>query len=189
MRYSALDSLNAERSALSYSEDSSNEALIPAHTSASYDKRVLGAIIDFLIVVAVGIVPVVVFFIAVLSGLAGPGADFGGEAARKMMQFGVISGLAWLVWMPWLFGYRQGVTGKTPGKRHAGTRLTKIGTGEAPGGGIGVGRILVPWLIVVGTVGLGAAYVIIDYLWLLWDDDNQRLTDKMFKTQVVVSTR
>ena len=188
VRYSALDSLNAERSALSYSEDSSNEALIPAHTSASYDKRVLGAIIDFLIVVAVGIVPVVVFFIAVLSGLAGPGADFGGEAARKMMQFGVISGLAWLVWMPWLFGYRQGVTGKTPGKRHAGTRLTKIGTGEAPGGGIGVGRILVPWLIVVGTVGLGAAYVIIDYLWLLWDDDNQRLTDKMFKTQVVVST-
>ena len=185
MRYSALDSLNAERSALSYSEDSSNEALIPAHTSASYDKRVLGAIIDFLIVVAVGIVPVVVFFIAVLSGLAGPGADFGGEAARKMMQFGGISGLAWLVWMPWLFGYRQGVTGKTPGKRHAGTRLTKIGTGEAPGGAVGMLRLLVPNLINFPTFGV---YMIIDHLWLLWDDDNQRLTDKMFKTQVVVST-
>ena len=104
------------------------------------------------------------------------------------MLLGGIGCLVVTVWIVWLFGYRQGVTGKTPGKRAAGTRLTRIGTGEAPGGGTGVGRILVPWLIVVGTVGLGAAYVIIDYLWLLWDDDNQRLTDKMFKTQVVVST-
>jgi hypothetical protein len=27
---------------------------------------------------------------------------------------------------------------------------------------------------------------VIDYLWPLWDDDNQRLTDKMFSTQVVL---
>jgi hypothetical protein len=30
--------------------------------------------------------------------------------------------------------------------------------------------------------------MIIDYLWPLWDGKKQRLTDKMFKTQVVVST-
>ena len=145
-----------------FSEDSSNEAAIPAQTPAGYGKRVLGAITDRVIFYP----PLIVIlfpFSPVPFGLLVP-----------VLFFGV-----------WLFGYRQGVTGKTPGKRHAGTRLTKIGTGEAPGGGTGVGRILVPNLINFPTFGV---YMIIDYLWPLWDDDNQRLTDKMFKTQVVVST-
>jgi uncharacterized RDD family membrane protein YckC len=148
-----------------FSEDSSNEAAIPAQTPAGYGKRVLGAITDRVIFYP----PLIVIlfpFSPVPSGLLVP-----------VLFFGV-----------WLFGYRQGVTGTTPGKRHAGTRLTKIGTGEAPGGAVGMLRLLVPNLIVVVTGGFGAVYVIIDYLWLLWDDDNQRLTDKMFKTQVVVST-
>ena len=46
-------------------------------------------------------------------------------------------------------------------------------------------ELLVPWLINSATAGV---YVIIDYLLPLLDKDNQRLTDKMFKTQVVVST-
>ncbi|MEC7847997.1 MAG: RDD family protein [Gemmatimonadota bacterium] len=148
-----------------FSEDSSNEAAIPAQTPAGYDKRVLGAITDRVIFYP----PLIVIlfpFSPVPVGLLVP-----------VLFFGV-----------WLFGYRQGVTGKTPGKRVAGTRLTRIGTGEAPGGAVGMLRLLVPNLIVVVTGGFGAVYVIIDYLWLLWDDDNQRLTDKMFKTQVVVST-
>ncbi len=141
--------------------------MIPAQTPAGYDKRVLGAITDRVIFYPPLIVILFLFrFSPVLVGLLVP-----------VLFFGV-----------WLFGYRQGVTGKTPGKRVAGTRLTRIGTGEAPGGAVGMLRLLVPNLIVVVTGGFGAVYVIIDYLWLLWDDDNQRLTDKMFKTQVVVST-
>ncbi len=106
----------------------------------------------------------------------------------------LLGGIGWLivtVWIVWLFGYRQGVTGKTPGKRVAGTRLIRIGTGEAPGGGTGVGRILVtvPWLIVVVTGATAGVYVIIDYLWPLWDDHKQRVSDKMFKTQVVLDDR
>ena len=148
-----------------FSEDLSNEAAIPAQTPAGYEKRVHGAITDRVILYP----PLIVIlfpFSPVPVGLLVP-----------VLFFGV-----------WLFGYRQGVTGKTPGKRVAGTRLTRIGTGEAPGGAVGMLRLLVPNLIVVVTGGFGAVYVIIDYLWLLWDDDNQRLTDKMFKTQVVVST-
>ena len=146
-----------------FSEDSSKEAAIPAQTPAGYDKRVLGAITDRVILYP----PLIVILLR-------------GDPPVLLVPvlfFGV-----------WLFGYRQGVTGTTPGKRHAGTRLTKIGTGEAPGGAVGMLRLLVPNLIVVVTGGFGAVYVIIDYLCLLWDDDNQRLTDKMFKTQVVVST-
>ena len=102
------------------------------------------------------------------------------------MLLGGIGWLVWIVWIVWLFGYRQGVTGTTPGKRAAGTRLTRIGTGEAPGGSIGVGRILVPWLISSATAGV---YVIIDYLWPLWDDHKQRVSDKLFSTQVVLDDR
>ena len=142
-----------------FSEDSSNEAAIPAQTPAGYDKRVHGAITDRVILY----LPLIVILFRFSPVLLVP-----------VLFFGV-----------WLFGYRQGVTGTTPGKRHAGTRLTKIGTGEAPGGAVGMLRLLVPNLINFPPFGV---YMILDHLWPLWDDDNQRLTDKMCKTQVVVST-
>ena len=89
--------------------------------------------------------------------------------------------LAATVWSCWFFGYRQGITGTTPGKRQQGLRLVDAETVRPPGGARGVGRWLVPGLIntVVGV------YSIIDYLWPLWDVRNQRVTDKMFRTLVV----
>lgn len=47
----------------------------------------------------------------------------------------------------------------------------------------GVGRWLVPSLVnqVVGV------FFIVDYLWPLWDSKDQRLTDKIFGTRVVVA--
>ena len=167
-------------------EDSSNEEAAVDQKPAGYGKRALGAIIDFLIVAVVETVPTVVFFIgAVAAGNASDKGEPTTTAAGMMMILGGVGGLAALVWAIWLFGYRQGVTGKTPGKRAAGTRLTRIGTGEAPGGGTGVGRILVPWLINTA----GGVYLIIDYLWPLWDDHKQRVSDKLFKTQVVLDDR
>jgi uncharacterized RDD family membrane protein YckC len=180
-----LKPVDARESTMSDFEDSSNEAAAADQTPAGYGKRALGAIIDLLIVVAVGIVPVVVFFIGLVA--AGEASDKGEPFTGGMEM--LLGGIGWLVvtvWIVWLFGYRQGVTGKTPGKRVAGTRLTRIDTGEAPGGGIGVGRILVPGLINSAT---GGVYVIIDYLWPLWDDHKQRVSDKMFSTQVVLDDR
>ena len=170
---------------MSYFEDSSNEAAAPAHTPAAYGKRVLGAIIDALLALVAGAVPIVVFLIGLVAAID---ADKEGEPAAggMMMLLGGVGGLGWIVWMAWLFGYRQGATGKTPGKRVAGTRLTRIGTDETPGGATGVGRFLVPSLINNAT---GGVYLIIDYLWPLWDDDNQRVSDKMFSTQVVLDDR
>ena len=173
------------KSTTSAFEDSSNEEATVDQKPAGYGKRVLGAIIDFLIVAAVWAVPVIVFFIGAVA--AGNASDKGEPFTGGMEM--LLGGIGWLVvtvWIVWLFGYRQGVTGKTPGKRVAGTRLARIDTGEAPGGGTGVGRILVPWLINSAT---GGVYVIIDYLWPLWDDDKQRVSDKMFKTQVVLDDR
>ena len=186
-RILGLDPVDAIKSTMSTLEDSLNEEAAVDQKPAGYGKRVLGAIIDFLIVAVIYGVPTVVFFIGLVS--AGNASDKGEPtttAANMMMILGGVGGLAALVWAIWLFGYRQGVTSTTPGKRAAGTRLTRIGTGEAPGGGIGVGRILVPWLISSATAGV---YVIIDYLWPLWDDHKQRVSDKLFKTQVVLDDR
>jgi uncharacterized RDD family membrane protein YckC len=169
---------------MSYFEDSSSEEAAGDQTPAGYGKRFLGAIIDFLLVMVAGIIPTVLFFIGLVAAI--DASDKGEPAAGGMMMLaGGIVGLVWLVWQVWLFGYRQGVSGTTPGKRAAGTRLTGIGTGQAPGGGVGVGRYLVPALI----NSFAGIYWIIDYLWPLWDDDNQRVTDKMFKTQVVLDDR
>ena len=169
---------------MSYFEDSSNEEAAGDQTPAGYGKRFLGAIIDFLLVMVAGAVPTVLFFIGLVAAI--DASDKGEPAAGGMMMLlGGLGGLVWLVWQVWLFGYRQGVSGTTPGKRTAGTRLTGIGTGEAPGGGVGVGRNQGPTLInrVVG------GYWLMDYLWAVWDDENQPVTDKMFKTQVVLDDR
>ena len=184
-RILGLDPVDAMKSTTSAFEDSSNEEATVDQKPAGYGKRVLGAIIDFLIWGAVWAVPVIVFFIGAVA--AGNASDKGEPFTGGMEM--LLGGIGWLVvtvWIVWLFGYRQGVTGKTPGKRVAGTRLARIDTGEAPGGGTGVGRILVPGLINSAT---GGVYVIIDYLWPLWDDDKQRVSDKMFKTQVVLDDR
>ncbi len=181
-RILGLDPVDAMKSTMSALEDSSNEEAAVDQKPAGYGKRVLGAIIDFLIMGVVGTVPTVVFFIGAVA--AGNANDKGEPSTGGIeMLLGGFGWLVFMVWAIWLFGYRQGVTGTTPGKRAAGTRLTRIGTGEAPGGGIGVGRIIVPSLIYSSSFGV---YVIIDYLWPLWDDDNQRVSDKIFKTQVVL---
>ena len=72
----------------------------------------------------------------------------------------------------------------TPGKKVAGTKLINIETGTPPGGAKGLGRSIIPSALGAFSSGI---YQLIDYLWPLWDDKNQRLTDKMFSTQVVLN--
>ena len=66
-RILGLDPVDAMKSAVSAFEDSSNEEPATAQKPAGYGKRVLGAIIDFLIVAVVEGVPTVVFFIGLVS--------------------------------------------------------------------------------------------------------------------------
>ena len=150
-------------------------------SAAAWWSRGKAAIVDFLIFVGLAILPGVPFVVGLVMGLEEKGASQG---------FGwglvVIGSLGWLavpVWSGWFFGYRQGVTGSTPGKRRLHIRLVDAGTDEPPGGARGVGRWLVPILVnlVVGVI------FIVDYLWPLWDSKDQRLTDKIFSTRVVVA--
>lgn len=77
----------------------------------------------------------------------------------------------------YLMAYLQGVTGQTPGKRIMGIEVVRKDNGQYMGGGLGVGRYFLRAII--------GGICFLEYLWPLWDADNQTLTDKILSTVVV----
>jgi len=165
---------------------------------ANYSKRIGAAVVDFLIAVLAWMPAVIFFVIGIVDGVKevdsvqkstirpltdGEEGEIFWEVARGSWTVAAILGAVVFIWSIWYFGYRQGKTGLTPGKRVAGTKLINIETGTPPGGAKGLGRSIIP--SVLGSFSSGI-YQLIDYLWPLWDDKNQRITDKMFSTQVVL---
>lgn len=154
--------------------------------SATWWTRGKAAIIDALLFFGALLSPVLLVvgaFVAAWDEAAEEFSFTGGSVG--LLVVGIISGVGVFVWGGWLFGYRQGVTGNTPGKRRLRIRLVDADSGEAPGGAKGVGRWLVPGLV-GGIQGVGNILQLIDILWPLWDSRNQRLIDKVFRTRVVV---
>ena len=154
--------------------------------SATWWTRGKAAIIDALLFFGALLSPVLLVvgaFVAAWDEAAEEFSFTGGSVG--LLVVGIISGVGVFVWGGWLFGYRQGVTGSTPGKRRLKIRLVDVTSGEAPGGARGVGRWLVPGLV-GGIQAIGNILQLLDYLWPLWDSRNQRLTDKVFRTRVVV---
>lgn len=82
---------------------------------------------------------------------------------------GLAAVAAWFLYHAW-----EGASGKTLGKLMVGTRLVDEATLEPIGAWKGVGRGIVEGLLGGLTCGLGS---FVDYLWPLWDDDNQTLHD------------
>ena len=169
-------------------DESENAALV----AATWWTRGKAAIIDLLIFFGAAVVPGAIFIagFVVARDEGRPGVPEGfsfDSSAVLLIVIGGILGLGCLIWGGWLFGYRQGVTGLTPGKRRLGIHLVDGDSGLVPGGAKGVGRWLVPG-IVGGIQGIGNALQLIDILWPLWDSKNQRLVDKIFKTRVLVGS-
>lgn len=105
----------------------------------------------------------------------------GGMDSGLVVGLGVVVMLAGWAWMIWLFISNyfldQGRTGYTYGKRKGGIRLIN----EVDGTPVGAGMAFVRYLL----HGLINQACYIDYLWPLWDDKSQTLTDKALKTVVV----
>tara|TARA_B100000959_G_scaffold191470_1_gene200187 strand:- start:4715 stop:5386 length:672 start_codon:yes stop_codon:yes gene_type:complete len=172
----------------------SEEAISSGPVPASYSKRIGAVIVDILIGVLAAAPATILFLIGLVGGIKDADevddyltddqtAEVFWEAAAGFWIIAAVLGVATFVWAIWYFGYRQGKIGLTPGKRVAGIKLINIETGTPPGGAKGLGRSIIPSLL--GSFSSGI-YQLIDYLWPLWDDKNQRITDKMFSTQVVL---
>lgn len=160
----------------------------PPFEGAPWWTRGKAALIDGLIFVATLLVPAAMIttgFVAAWNKITEEMEFSAGTIT--LVVLGIVLGAAVVVWAGWFFGYRQGVTGTTPGKRRLGIHLVDAVSGEAPGGPKGVGRWLIPGLV-GGVQGIGNVAQLIDYLWPLWDSKKQRLIDRAFRTQVVVGS-
>ena len=155
--------------------------------AASWWTRGKAAIVDFLIFIAACLIPgvlIVTSFVIAYDDFWQE-FDFSGGSIT-LLVLGILLGIVALVWSGWFFGYCQGVSGTTPGKRSQGICLVDAESGKVPGGARGVGRWLVPGLIGSVAQGIGNAIQLIDLLWPIWDPKKQRLIDKVFKTRVVL---
>ena len=153
----------------------------------SWWTRGKAAIVDFLIFIAACLIPgvlIVTSFVIAYDDFWQE-FDFSGGSIT-LLVLGILLGIVALVWSGWFFGYCQGVSGTTPGKRSQGICLVDAESGKVPGGARGVGRWLVPGLIGSVAQGIGNAIQLIDLLWPIWDPKKQRLIDKVFKTRVVL---
>jgi uncharacterized RDD family membrane protein YckC len=79
----------------------------------------------------------------------------------------------------WYFGWRQGLTGQTFGKRMMRIRLVGMYGGQPIGGKRGLGRYGLRLLIAMGYAS------IVSFLWPLWDAKRQTWEDMALKSIVV----
>jgi uncharacterized RDD family membrane protein YckC len=106
----------------------------------------------------------------------------GGIFLRIVPILGFVGYLAALAYAIYNFGYLQGTTGQTIGKKQQGIKLVMEETGQP----VGFGMAVVRWLVagVLGGVTCGI-YGLLDILFPLWDAKRQRITDKILKMGVV----
>lgn len=101
--------------------------------------------------------------------------------AATLIVLGSLLMLVALVVQFWNQGWRQGAQGWSWGKQVMKIKLLRIADGRPPGGGVGLGRLLVRSLLGGFTGGI---YTVLTYLWPLWDERRQTLDDKIFSTIV-----
>lgn len=157
-------------------------APVPIQGLAGYGKRVVGYIIDYLVVLPF----LILGFVLIVTGdteLArcsdGIGLCEEPTGSTLLLGFSVmaLSVPLWFAYHAW-----EGATGKTLGKLAVGIRLVDHRTMEPVGAWRGIGRGVVESLISQFSCGLGS---LLDLLWPAWDDKNQSLHDKALSSVVV----
>lgn len=154
----------------------SGDGLASGHTHAlplaSWGKRAVAIIIDWLI----GAVLLAPGLVGVSIGTTQPD----GSAAGRWLMTGSVLLLAGGVVQIWQRGWRQGVTGRSWGKRLVGLRTVRVDDLQPLGGWKGLLRILMEALFsnlwIVGVM---------DYLWPLSDRLRQTLHDKVVGSVVL----
>ncbi len=104
------------------------------------------------------------------------GATMSGSLAITLY---LVAAIGFSVWNSIL---RQGSMGQTIGKTMMGISVVRRDSRRPIGYGLALARTLVPAAITGLTLGV---FAVLDYLWPLWDDDNQRITDKILSTVVI----
>jgi len=145
-------------------------------TSANYGKRALAVVLDWLYAV----VPPALFFIIGISLLLA-------ETATALGFLLTIAGsLGWIVLSIQNKIFKEGRTGQSFGKARMNISLVDSSTGQPLGPGRSFVREFVFSLLSSVT---GGVFWFIDYLWPLWDKEDERLMDKIMTSRVVNAER
>lgn len=140
---------------------------------ATFGARVVAYLIDVLILMVPMLagIPVAMLFAVVNDVFALIGALLAGAVM-----------LAAFAYFFWNYCYRQGVTGQTIGKQFKGIALVRESDMLPVGGGMSFARYFIASAISQFTCGI---YGIVDVLYVPFDVNRQRLTDKILKFHVV----
>jgi uncharacterized RDD family membrane protein YckC len=124
---------------------------------ASWGQRVVARLVDYAILFAIILVPLV-------------------TGSTGVLLLAVLVYIAVWLWMR----YREGTTGQTPGKRFARIKVLREIDGDVIGFGFAILREILHSAIDGALCGLG-------YLWPLWDAKRQTFADKILATVVVTA--
>ncbi|MDX3192144.1 RDD family protein [Streptomyces sp. MN03-5084-2B] len=135
----------------------------PPRNYANWGQRALAWLID--------LSPILIIYL-----IGGLFSAIVGEAGPIL----VIGGLGWVAWIGWTIYNRwitQGNTGQSMGKRYAKIKLVREDTGQPVGPGMAFLRDL--------AHAVDSAVCYVGWLWPLWDDKSQTLSDKIVGTVVI----
>jgi len=143
-------------------------------TSATYGKRVGALLIDLLMSYGIG---GAIFVLGLALALS--------ESTVGLGVFLFIVGpLAGLVIGIWNKVFKEGKTGQSIGKAQMGISLVDSTTGMP----LGPGRCFLREFVFGLLNGItGSIFGIVDYLWPLWDQNNERIMDKIMTSRVIKS--
>jgi uncharacterized RDD family membrane protein YckC len=149
-------------------------AVSAAGRPAAWWPRVGAAVIDAFVRLAL-----------VLAG-ALVGAVFYAEG-QQAGEAGVIGGIvvgaiAGLVYAPVMIARTNG---QTVGHKAVDTRIVRRSGAPLSGGGAAVREVAVKWLLIDVIGGFLVIPTLVNYLWPLWDENNEALHDKICSTRVV----
>ena len=141
-------------------------------TSATYGKRVGALLIDLLMSYGIGgVIFVLGIALAVSESTAGLGVF--------LFIVGPLVGLAIGIWNK---VFKEGKTGQSVGKAQMGISLVDSSSGMP----LGAGRCFLREFVFGLLNGItGSLFAVIDYLWPLWDQNNERVMDKIMTSRVI----
>ena len=144
-------------------------------TPASYGSRVGAILLDWLF----AIVPTILLFVF---GIA---LAFSETYIGIGILFIVLGSIAWIGLNIWNKVFKEGKSGQSFGKARMKISLVDTNSRQPIGAGRAFLREFVSYLL--NTVS-GGIFWLIDFLWPLWDQNNERLMDKIMTTRVVTTT-
>ncbi len=159
--------------------------LQPSSQYAGWIKRVAASVIDGLLTVLVGIVPLAIGLALIVTSISTrSGAD--GSTTAEVSNAGalalgiistVVGGLLAFAFGIWNTVFRQGRTGQTIGKKSLNIWVVRLDNGQF----MGLGAAFLRWIM----ASLLGNLCFLNYLWPLWDERKQTWHDKVVGTVVI----